>query len=120
MLEEEQIKNSIDEHIRRNWEILKYLKGRGMELRSALLTEHHFMTKRQLEAGKLAILLEQKGFNIIEITPAETKEGDDGWAVVGEMEMTLEAAADPATTEDLIQLAATYDSNYEGWGAELE
>lgn len=120
MLKEDQIRESLDEHIRRNWEILKYLKGRGMELRSALLTEHHFMTKRQLEAGKLAILLEQKGFNIIEITPAETKEGDDGWAVVGEMEMTLEAAADPATIEELVQLAATFDSRYEGWGAELD
>ena len=52
--------------------------------------------------------------------PAETKEGDDGWAVVGEMEMTLEAAADPATSEELIQLAAAFDSRYEGWGAELD
>ncbi|MCC6501819.1 MAG: ribonuclease E inhibitor RraB [Deltaproteobacteria bacterium] len=120
MLEEKQIKESIDEHLKRNWEILKFLKERGMELRSALLTEHHFMTKRQLEAGKLAIALDRKGFRILEMTPAETKEGDDGWAIIGEMEMTLEAAADPATSEELIQLAATFDSRYEGWGAELD
>jgi regulator of RNase E activity RraB len=120
MLNDDQIQVSIDEHLRRNWEILKYLKEKGIELRSALLTEHHFMTARQLEAGKLAMALDQKGFNILEMTPAETKEGQEGWTIVGEVEMTLEAAADPATAEELIKLAATFDSRYEGWGAEVD
>jgi regulator of RNase E activity RraB len=120
MLKDEQIQHSIDEHLKRNWEILKCLRERGIELRSALLTEHHFMTSRQLEAGKLAMALDQKGFNILEMTPAETKDGQEAWAIVGEVEMTLEAAADPATTEELIKLAATFDSKYEGWGAEVE
>lgn len=117
---DEQIEKSLDEHLRRNWEIMKHLKERGVELRSALMTEHHFMTSRQLEAGKLALLLEKKGFNIVEIEPAETIEGQEGWAVVGAVEMTLEAAADPATAEDLIKLAATFEAKYEGWGAEVE
>jgi len=120
MLNDEQIEKSLNEHLRRNWEIMKRLKEKGIELRSALMTEHHFMTPRQLEAAKLAMVLEQKGFNIIEIEPAETKEGREGWAVVGEVEMTLEAAADPATAEELIKLAATLEARYEGWGAEVE
>jgi|GEM_PF-4663030 regulator of RNase E activity RraB len=120
MLNEEQIEKSLDEHLRRNWEMLKNLKEKGVELRSALKTEHLFLTPRQLEAAKLAMALEKKNFNIVEIEPAETKEGREGWAVVGEVEMTLEAAADPATAEELIKLAATFEARYEGWGAEVE
>lgn len=120
MLDEDRIKASIDDHLKRNWEILKFLREKGIELKAALMTEHHFMAPRQLEAGKLAIDLEQKGFNVIEMEPAETEDGRTGWAVEGAIEMTVEAAADPATAEELIKLAATYDAFYEGWGAEVE
>lgn len=120
MLNEDKIQSSIDGHLRRNWEILKYLRERGIELRCALLTEHHFMAPRQLEAGKLAMALHHKGFNILEMEPAETKDGRAGWAVEGAIEMTVEAAADPATAEELVKLAATFDAIYEGWGAEVE
>jgi regulator of RNase E activity RraB len=120
MLDDEKIQVSIDNHIKRNWEILKLLREKGLGLNSAFMTEHHFFAPRQLEAAKLAMALEKKNFNIVEIEPAETKEGREGWAVVGEVEMTLEAAADPATAEELIKLAATFEARYEGWGAEVE
>lgn len=120
MLNEEKVQSSIDVHLRRNWEILKYLREKGIELRNALNTEHHFMAPRQLEAGKLAIALHKKGFNILEMEPAETVDGRAGWAVEGGIEMTVEAAADPATAEELVKLAATYDAVYEGWGAEVD
>ena len=120
MFSEERIQERLEGHIRRNWEILKHLREKGLALNSAFMTEHHFFSPRQLEAGKLAIALEKKSFNIIEMEPAETKEGQEGWAVVGEVEMTLEAAADPATADELTRLAATFESIYDGWGAEVE
>ena len=120
MFSEERIQERLEGHIRRNWEILKHLREKGLALNSAFMTEHHFFSPRQLEAGKLAIALEKKSLNIIEREPAETKEGQEGWAVVGEVEMTLEAAADPATADELTRLAATFESIYDGWGAEVE
>lgn len=120
MFTEEKIQESLHNHLKRNWEILKRLSERGIGLRSPLLTEHHFMAPRQLEAGKLAMALHKKGFNILEMIPAETRDGHEGWAVEGAIEMTVEAAADPATAEELIKLAATFDAIYEGWGAEVE
>lgn len=119
MLNDERIQSSINNHLRRNWEILKYLREKGLDLKSELVTEHHFMAPRQLEAGKLALALDAKGFNILEMTPSETEDGRTGWTVEGEIEMTVEAAADPATAEELIRLAATYDAVYQGWGAEV-
>jgi regulator of RNase E activity RraB len=120
MFSEEKIQERLDGHIKRNWEILKYLREKGLDNKSAFVTEHHFFAPRQLEAGKLALALEKRSFNIIEMEPAETKEGQEGWAVIGEVEMTLEAAADPATADELTRLAASFESIYDGWGAEVE
>lgn len=120
MFSEEKIQKRLNGHLKRNWEILKYLSEKGLDLKSAFMTEHHFFAPRQLEAAKLALALEKKSFNIIEMEPAETKDGKEGWAVVGQVEMTLEAAADPATADELTRLAATYESIYDGWGAEVE
>lgn len=120
MLDEQRIQSSIDGHLKRNWEILKHLREKGVGLKNPLKTEHHFMAPRQLEAGKLAMTLHDRGFNILEMIPAETRDGHEGWAVEGAIEMTVEAAADPATAEELVKLAATFDAIYEGWGAEVE
>ncbi len=103
--------------LKRNGEILELVRARGFSERDHLYIEHQFLSPNQLEAAKLSKELQERGFRVNEIEPAEREDGTDVWSLEVSIQITPEAAAD--MTEGLVILGARYNSEYCGWAVDL-
>ena len=119
MLTETEIQNSIAGHAKRNAMLLENLKRKGVRLDDRHSVEHHFYAKDQQSAALLASELYGRGYLVLVICPSDMKEGPKLWNIEVGINRTINQAADPALTEELVRLAARFDATYDGWGTSV-
>jgi len=117
MLDQARIEKILKRLLKRNVEILELVRNKGFSEKDPLYTEHQFLSPNQLEAAKLSKELQERGFRVNEIEPAEREDGTDVWAVEASIQLSPEANA--GMTEALVKLGANYDSEYCGWAVDL-
>ncbi len=119
MTSEADIEASIEGHAARNMELLKLLREKGVSVNESRSVDHHFWANSQEDAALLAKRLYERGYLVLAINPLEDGNGPKLWNVEARMERTPAEAASPALTEELVRLAAEYDSSHDGWGTEV-
>jgi regulator of RNase E activity RraB len=107
-------------HAARNAELLANLKSRGVNVGDPRSIEHHFWSKSQRDAALLANELYKRGFLLLVLAPATPKEGSDlKWNVEAGIRDSAENAASDDVARELVQLAASFNSRYDGWGTSV-
>ena len=95
---------------------MKLLREKGVSVNKSRSVEHHCWASDQENAALLAKSLYARGYLVLAICPPEDENGSKLWNVEARIERTPAEAASPALTEELVRLAAEYDSSYDGWG----
>lgn len=117
MLDKALTEKNLRRLLKRNGEIIELVRTKGLSERDTLYTEHQFLTPNQLEAAKISRELQERGFRVNEIEPAEKEDGTGVWTVEASIRTSPEAAAD--MTAGLVKLGADHDSEYCGWAVDL-
>jgi regulator of RNase E activity RraB len=116
---ESEIRAIIRGHEKRNAELLRSLRLKGVALNEARPVEHHFWANSQGDAALLARELYDRGYLVLAISPVTTVDGAGMWNVEAGVEQTPSVAASRDVTEELSRLAARSDSVYDGWGTSI-
>ena len=118
MLSDTTIRESLRGHEARNAKLLDDLKAKHADLATSRSIDHHFWAPDQRSAALLAKSLYDRGYLVLMISPAETKDGQL-WNVEAGFKRSLVAAASAGVTEELVTLAAQFDAEYDGWGSSI-
>src|SRR5258706_1476207 len=119
MLSGAHISELLREHSARNIELINSLQHKGVDLTKVYPVEHHFWAPTQSSAEALRTELKRRGYTVMTINPIVEDDQSTTWNVEAEMTRTLHQAADPTLTKELVQLGATFDALYDGWGASI-
>jgi len=118
MLSDEEISEQLEGHAARNRELIRSIKSQGVDVDKRYLVEHHFWSPDSETATALGALLATHGYAITRMNPTQT-DTTFVWNVEAEINRSLAEASDAVTTEQLVRLAARFDSIYDGWGASI-
>lgn len=115
---ETEIEIIINDHVRRNNELLENLELKRVSAVDKRPIDHHFWANGQPEAALLAQQLYKLGFLVTAIARVT---GDDSalWNVEASIEQAPLEAANIRTVERLTRLAAQFDVIYDGWGTSV-
>jgi regulator of RNase E activity RraB len=119
MITETEIQDSIRGHEVRNAELLRTIQKKGLNLDTIYFVEHHFWSNKQSDAALLAKELYGRGYLVLVIAAVTADDGSRLWNVEAGRERTFTDAAGHGTTEELVRLAAKFDSIYDGWGVSI-
>lgn len=120
MLNEDEIDESLRAHRARNSELLRVIQAKGVDLKKAFTVDHHFWAPNRQSATALGAELSARGYVVSAMNPVQTDARSTIWNVAVQMERSLAEAGDENTTEELVILAARFDSIYDGWGAAID
>ena len=111
---------TVNGHSARNADLVRKLKDRGVDLETPRSIEHHFWSKTQRDAALLSNDLYKRGFLLLVLAPAARKEGSEyTWNVEAGFKETVQHAASDDVVRDLVDLAARFNSRYDGWGTSI-
>ena len=113
---ENEIEGIIRGHEKRNVELLRTLRSKGVSLNESRSIEHHFWANTQGEAVMLAKALYDCGYLVLVISPVPTEDGASLWNVEAGLKQPPTDAASKELSEKLTRLAGRFDSVYDGWG----
>ena len=119
MITEAEIQKSMAGHDARNIELLKHLQEEGVALGVPRPVEHHFFASNQRNAALLAKELYERGYLILVLSPPVAEDDSGSWNLEAGIQRTPDEAASHDVTEELVRLAAKYDTHYDGWGTLL-
>jgi regulator of RNase E activity RraB len=108
----------LEAHQARNAELKKVLLDNGVDLEEARQIECHFWASDQDHAARLGKQLYDGGFLVAAMAPTDDDEGD-GWSVEGRVHVPPAEALSDSFTKRLVEMAATLDCDYDGWGTHL-
>jgi regulator of RNase E activity RraB len=114
-----EIKRTIREHNERNAALLREMTSKGIAIDREFSIEHHFWSGTQMKAAKLAQELYKRDFLVIAISRVNADNGSEWWNVEAVKGRKIEDIVRSQITEELVRLAADYDSIYDGWGASI-
>lgn len=104
-------------HAARNAELATKLRSRGVDFQTLRSIEHHFWSKTQRDAALLSNELYRRGFLLLVLAPAAPRDGSEyTWNVEAGFRDTIEHAVSDDLARDLVDLAASFNSRYDGWG----
>ncbi|HEX2060279.1 MAG TPA: ribonuclease E inhibitor RraB [Thermoanaerobaculia bacterium] len=107
-------------HAVRNAELVGKLRSRGVDLQAPRSIEHHFWSRSQRDAALLSHELYRRGFLILVLAPASPREGSEyTWNVEAGKQDTIEHTASDDLAGELFDLAASFNSRYDGWGTSV-
>ena len=113
------IEASIEGHTARNRELLDVLREQGVNLGETREIDHHFWASSQTNAALLAKACYERGYLVQFVGPVEDENSSESWSVEARIERTPAEAASAGLTEELVRLAAEFESTYDGWGTEV-
>jgi regulator of RNase E activity RraB len=116
---ESDIRESLSGHEERNKHLLRELQTRGAELAKPTSIEHHFWAPTQGDAAMLAKALYERGYLILVLAPPAQGDGSSMWNIEAERMQSPEEAAGQAVVEMFVRLAASFNSEYDGWGTSI-
>ena len=115
-----EVNTAVRGHVARGVELLGALRRRGVNLVELRSIEHHFWAKSQRDAALLAHALYKRDFLILVIAPASPREGSEyTWNVEAGIRDNIEHAAGEEVAKELVNLAVSFNSRYDGWGASV-
>lgn len=111
---------SVRGHSARNVELIANLRSRGVDVGSPRSIEHHFWSRTQRDAALLSHELYRRGFFLLVLAPATPKVGSElKWNVEAGVKDTVEHAASDDVARELVEVAASFNSRYDGWGTSV-
>jgi regulator of RNase E activity RraB len=107
-------------HAVRNAALLANLTSRGVDLAAPRSVEHHFWSRTQRDAALLAHELYKRGYLLLVLAPAAHREGSEyEWNVEAGAKQSAAVAGSDATAQELVDLAMSLNSRYDGWGTAI-
>jgi regulator of RNase E activity RraB len=107
-------------HSIRNSKLLSSLSSRGIDLNTPRSVEHHFWAKTQRDAALLANELYKRGYLLLVLAPAAHREHSEyTWNVEAGFRDSAAHAGSEELVKDLIGLATSFNSRYDGWGTSI-
>jgi len=116
MVDESKIQALIDGHTARNRELKNLISSKGVALDDRRLIDLHFWAMNERAAENLATALNQAGYPV---TVKSKVEGCDQWNVESQIETSPIAVTAQFFVESLVRLAATHESEFDGWGTSI-
>lgn len=107
-------------HAARNAELVRKLRERGVDLQTLRSIEHHFWSKTQRDAALL-----RRSFTVVDfcfwclLPPRHVKALSTRGTSRPLFRDTIQHAASDDVARDLVALAASFNSRYDGWGTSV-
>jgi len=103
-------------HERRNAELIKYFTERQINLSEPRSIELHFWAWGQPNSVRLAHSLYGREFMLLMLGPARLEDDPDRWNIEAGTRLSIVDVVDKNFTGGLVDLAAKFDAEYDGWG----
>jgi len=110
------IEEAILAHETRNEALRRLFQEKRVDLTEPRSIEFHFWTWSRDAAEALAADLTGRGFKILAQGPAAQKEDRKRWNVEGEIRQSIDLTMRREVIEELVRLAGSHNSIYDGWG----
>lgn len=117
-MDKKEIKKQIEGHNERNSELVRVLAEKGVKRNDEINADYHFWAFTHNDAIKLANRLYDEGYMILVLSPVEENE-DIFWNVEARRRESVSEVISSVNSENLVMLANTYDSTYDGWGTSV-
>jgi Regulator of ribonuclease activity B len=117
-MNESLIQDSLAGHAARNAALVSNISERGGDLNCNRLIDCFFFAPSEDAALSLSGALQSNGISGLSLQHSESKD-DLTWSVQGSITASVVAFTSPDRTEQLIRLAASHDSIFDGWGTQL-
>jgi len=115
---EEQIQNAISKHRSRNLHLRQVLLDKTVSLGEARPIDVHFWAAHQRDAALLARELYRRGY-LVTVIARTSGPDEERWNVEAGARIIPHNALSDEFTEDLVRLAASHDSIYDGWATSI-
>jgi len=112
------VNTEINNHLQRNKALKDSLCQKGVELRESLSIELHFWAFSKQTAVMLAKALYDEGLMVLVLTLVDGEESR--WTVEAGIKDTIEHLTSLPVVKRFVELAAEFDSIYDGWGTQLD
>ena len=106
-------------HKQRNMELLKAFIEKKVNLDEPRSIDLHFWAWGQPNSVQLAHELYQKGLLILNLSPAYIDSDPERWNIEAGTKLSIAKVVDEVFTGELVDLAARFDANYDGWGTSV-
>ena len=112
------VETNIAAHAKRNEELKRMLRSKGVEFNTNQSIELHFWAFKRQEAVMLAKALYDEGLIVLALAPLP--DDDEGrWNVEAGIKETVEHLTTLAVVRKFAELAAQFNAIYDGWGMSL-
>jgi len=119
MLEVE-IQASIKGHQKRNTELMKRLRAKGAILGEPRSIDLHFWAPSQKHAALLSRALYERGFLVLVLAPANSKEDPKRWNIEAGVRQSINITIRKEFVEGMVRMASDFSSEFDGWGTSLD
>jgi hypothetical protein len=109
-------KTKLTGHEQRNKELLLLFRAKQVNLDEKRSIDLHFWAWSQSDSVRLAHELYRRGFTILLLKPAILPDDPERWNVEAGTRSTISSIVDSKFTEMLVDLASSFNADYDGWG----
>lgn len=106
----------VEEHAARNELLVAELHSRGVDSKTPRSVELHFWAPDQRSAALLGKALYDRGYLLLSLNRASEASAGLTWNVEAGITLSVERIVDRELTRELVELAANYSCQYDGWG----
>jgi hypothetical protein len=119
LLEPDELTLSKLGHKARNEKLVAKLTASDVSLSLVRQIDLHFRAYAQPNAEQLFAALDGRGYTSIVMDIVELKDGTEAWNVEAQISDSIEAVTKDDFAFGLVDLAASFDTIFEGWGVSL-
>jgi hypothetical protein len=113
-MSEQEIQETIQNHLARNKELKKLLVSKGVDLEVKRTIDLHFWAFGEVAARNLEVALETAGYSVSVAKPSERD--SSLWNVESQVSTSPLEVTTPFFIERLVRLAAENQAEFDGWG----
>jgi Regulator of ribonuclease activity B len=117
-MDKKELKKQVEGHNDRNSELVAILAKKGIEKSDEIEADYHFWAFTHNDAIALAKRLYDEGYIVLVLSPVKEKE-DIFWNLEARKREIVSEVINSENSENLVMLADTYDSTYDGWGTSV-
>ena len=113
------VQEAVSGHAARNAQLQEALRKKRVDIKSSRPIDCHFWAGSRKAAQELAQALRSRGFTILVQRKAATPSVDFPWNVEARVIQSVDLTTRPEFTDELVRLAFSHHSVYDGWGTSL-
>ena len=106
-------------HHARNRQLLMVFAEKSVSLDELRLVEFHFWAFEQHNAVELGHELRKRGFELLALKPVSSQHDPECWNIEASMVASISSVISQEFTEALLDLAARFGAEYDGWGTSV-